>query len=224
MINLTTEKGSTQAYVALPAAGTGPGVLLLHAWWGLNGVFRGLADRLAAEGFVVLAPDLNLGETVTTVEAAKALMPQRDNERTALIVAAAHDALRQHPAVRGKQIGVIGFSMGAAWALWLSTERPAQVAATVVFYGTYPLDFSAAQAVYLGHFAEGDEWEPPEDVQAMEQALREAGREVTFHSYPNTAHWFMEDDRPEYNAEAATQAWQRTMAFLHEQLKSKGGD
>ena len=216
MINLTTEKGSTEAYVALPAAGAGPGVLLLHAWWGLNGVFRGLADRLAAEGFVVLAPDLNFGETVTTVDAAKALMPQRDNERTALIVAASHDALRQHPAVRGDQIGVIGFSMGAAWALWLSTERPAEVAAVALFYGSYPTDFSAAQAAYLGHFAEGDEWEPLEDVQAMEQALREAGREVTFHIYPNVAHWFMESDRPEYNAAAAELAWTRTLAFLRE--------
>ena len=219
MIELATEKGTTQAYLALPATGNGPGVLLLHAWWGLKPFFTELADQLAGKGYVVLVPDLNFGELVTTVEDAQALMKRRDNEQIALAVLAANDYLQAHTAVQGESMGVVGFSMGAAWAIWLSAERPANVAAVVMFYGSGSADFGAARATYLGHFAETDDWEPSEDVQAMEQAIRNAGRDVTFQIYPGVSHWFMESDRPEYNPEAAERAWQRTTAFLHKQLR-----
>lgn len=222
MIELTTEKGTTQAYLALPTSGSGPGVLLLHAWWGLKPFFTELADQLAGEGYVVLVPDLNFGELVTTVEDARALMERRDDERIALTVLAANNYLRAHTAVQGESIGVIGFSMGAAWAIWLSAERPADVAAVVMFYGSGSADWGATRAAYLGHFAETDEWEPSDDVQAMEEAIRNAGRDVTFQNYPGVRHWFMESDRPEYNPEAAEHAWQRTTAFLREQLKQQG--
>jgi len=210
--------GETDAYVSLPKHGSGAGILLLHAWWGRNAFFTQLADRLAGEGYVVLTPDLNFGEVVNTVEDAKALMERRDYERIAQAVLAATDALRAHPAVQPGPLGAVGFSMGAAWAIWLSTERSTQVGAVALFYGSQPADFGVARAAYLGHFVEDDEWEPLDGVQAMEQDMRNAGRDVTGHIYPNTAHWFMESDRPEYNIEAAELAWQRTLVFLDGQL------
>jgi carboxymethylenebutenolidase len=194
-------------------------VLVLHAWWGLTPFFMGLCDRLAAEGFVALAPDLHNGKTADTVEDAEALMKQRDVERTRAAAAGGLKALRAHPAVRGRGLGVVGFSMGAAWALHLASHEPEDLAAVVLFYGTYPLEFSRSRAAFLGHYADPDDWEPEEDVRATETALREAGREVTFHKYPGAGHWFFEDNRPDaYQAEAAQLAWQRTLEFLRRYL------
>src|SRR5688572_25820619 len=136
MFTFETQQGEGHGYLAVPTAGSGPGVLVLHAWWGLTPFFTGLCDRLAKEGFVALAPDLHNGQTAATVAEAEALMQQRDSERTEAIAAAAVDQLRGHPAVTGQAIGTIGFSMGAAWAVALASIRPDAVAAVVDFYGT----------------------------------------------------------------------------------------
>ncbi len=108
--------------------------------------------------------------------------------------------------------------MGGAWALFASTYYPDDIAAVVIFYGSGSADFAQARAAYLGHYAENDEWEPTEDVQFLENALRSAGHDVEFHTYPGTTHWFFENNRPEYNAEAAQLAWQRTVAFLRDHV------
>jgi carboxymethylenebutenolidase len=126
--------------------------------------------------------------------------------------------LREHPAGRGSAIGALGFSMGGAWAILLSTLAPEAIAAVVIFYGSEGADFSAARAAYLGHFAEEDEWEPLDGVRQMEADMRAAGRDVTFHTYPGVRHWFFETDRPEYDSDAAGLAWRRTRDFLHEHL------
>lgn len=209
-------------YLALPQSGGGPGVLVLHAWWGLTPTFTELCDLLARAGFVAFAPDLNAGQIATTVDGAAALMASRDWDGTG---AAAHGGLaylRSHPALAGEQVGMVGFSMGAAWTVVLASAHPDQVAAAAIFYGTGSADFTAARAAYLAHFAENDPWEPDEEVQAMLAALREAGREVTPHVYPGASHWFFEPDRPEYDPAAAELAWERTRAFLQAQLGNVG--
>src|SRR5215469_9314258 len=126
--------------------------------------------------------------------------------------------LRDQPSVKGHKIGLVGFSMGAGWAFWLSTKMPTETSAVVAFYGTWPMDFSASQASYLGHFAPDDEWEPSDGVHSSEEKLREAGRPVKFHFYPGTKHWFFEEDRPEYNPQAAQLAWTRSLEFLRNTL------
>lgn len=205
-------------YEALPASGEGPGILVLHAWWGLNDFFRGLCDQLAAAGFVVVAPDLWGGTVATTVAEAEGLLQQRDGEAMSQAVEEAIVHLREHPATRGKGLGALGFSMGAAWALDAAGSHP-ELRAIVLFYGVSEGNFATMQAAFLGHFAENDPWEPEEGVRWLEGELRGAGREVQFHQYPNTGHWFFEEDRPDaYNAPAATLAWERTLAFLHERL------
>jgi carboxymethylenebutenolidase len=109
--------------------------------------------------------------------------------------------------------------MGAYWALQLSQARPDDISAVVAVYGTDGGDYSTARAAYLGHFAENDDFEPLEDVRALEDRIRDAGREVTFHVYPGTSHWFVESNRPDvYNAAAAELVWLRTLAFLKAQL------
>ncbi|HLF25222.1 MAG TPA: dienelactone hydrolase family protein [Anaerolineae bacterium] len=219
MIEFQADSQTTQGYLAVPARGSGPGVLVLHAWWGLNAFFKQLCDRLAAEGFVAFAPDLYNGKTAATIDEAKQLLKVRDLAQMEAKALAAVEVLRRRPAVTGAGLGAIGFSMGAAWAGQLSSLRPDDFAAVVLFYGIAEADFAAARAAYLGHFAEHDEWEPLEGVRQLEADLHAAGRDVTFHLYPEAGHWFFEDDRPDaYDAGAARLAWERTLTFLRERL------
>jgi len=218
MIEFPAEGGKGRGYLASPVNPRGK-VLVLHAWWGLNDFFKSFADRLSSKGFLAFAPDLYDGPVAKSVDEAKALHSKVDNKRIEKIVLGSSEYLHSNPAVSGRKMGVVGFSMGAALSLEISTLKPESVGAVVVFYGTYPIDFSKAQASYLGHFAPDDEWEPLSEVQALEGKLREAGKETSFHFYPGTKHWFFEEDRPvEYNRDAADLAWKRTMEFLNRKL------
>jgi carboxymethylenebutenolidase len=209
-------------YLSTPKTSKG-GVLVLHAWWGLNDFFKAFCDRLAAEGYTALAPDLRQGKVARTVDEAKKLMSEIDEGKTfPSIVLGGLDRLRSESSLKGKQTAVIGFSMGASWALWLSTQRPSDVKAAVVFYGAYAepsWDFAESQASYLGHFSPEDEWEPMEGVRALEETIRKAHRPVTFYFYQGANHWFIEDNQPSaYNPQAAKLAWTRTIDFLHANL------
>ena len=204
-------------YLALPPTGKGPGILVLHAWWGLNNTIKAFCTRLAQAGFVVFAPDLYHGQIADTIAGAEALGTALDNNhlqaKTEILNATSF--LNQHLDQPGRGLAVIGFSLGAYYALDLAAAHPENIHSVVLFYGTGPADFSHSQAAYLGHFAGDDEYEPPANVNELEEALRQAGRPVTFHTYPGTGHWFFEPDRPDaYNQAAANLAWDRTLAFL----------
>jgi carboxymethylenebutenolidase len=108
--------------------------------------------------------------------------------------------------------------------LWLSEQKPKAVAAVVVFYGTGGGSYARARAAFLGHYAEDDEFESLESVMQLEDRLRAAGRPVEFHIYPGAKHWFFEPDRPEYDPTAAQLAWERTVAFLRENLMTSSLD
>jgi carboxymethylenebutenolidase len=204
-------------YIAVPAGG-GPGVLVLHAWWGLSDGIRHFCDRLADDGFVALAPDLCEGRTARTIPEAQALAGGLDEETARRRAADGLAHLRGHPKVRG-QLGVIGFSMGVWFALDLAT-RYESVDTVVVYYGTAgDIDHTTHRAAVLGHFAEHDHFEPADEVAALEESLRRAGRAVRFHTYPGVGHWFAEADRFEaYDAVAASRAFRRTTGFLRNQL------
>jgi carboxymethylenebutenolidase len=219
MVEFKAEGGQGKGYLTSPEKPRGA-VLVLHAWWGLNDFFKSFSNRLASQGFVAFAPDLHDGALARTVEEAKELHSKIADDRVKKIVLGAANYLQSVPSVSGRKIGVVGFSMGAAWSLLLSTLKPETVGAVVVFYGSYAIDFSKAGASYLGHFASGDEWEPIGDVRATEEKIRGAGKEVAFHFYPGMKHWFVEENRPvEYNRDAADLAWKRTLEFLDSKLR-----
>ena len=221
MIEFSAGPGKGQGYLSAPDKPRG-GVLVLHAWWGLNDFFRSVSDKLAHEGYAAFAPDLRQGRVAKTVDEAKAMLGTANEEETfPPIVLGGLDQLKSQPGLKGQGLGVVGFSMGAAWALWLSTKRPEEIKSVVTFYGTYPIDFSKSQASYLGHYSPEDEWEPIAEVRKLEDKIREANRPVHFHIYPGTKHWFFERDRPEYDAPAATLAWHRTVEFLRDRLGEK---
>lgn len=214
------DRQTVRGYLAIPEGGAGPGVIVLHAWWGLTPFFKRLCDRFATAGFVAFAPDLNNGKIAGTIEEAEQIMTERDGELTQTVTTNAIEQLRANAPVQGNTIGVVGFSLGASWALHLSTYAPDEIAAVVLFYGTDNVDVARASAAFLGHYAEHDEWEPREGVEQLEADMRAAGREVTFFMYPGATHWFFEDDRQDaYNPDAAQLAWERTVTFLDDHLR-----
>jgi len=198
------------------AGDTSPGVVVFHPWWGLNDDVIVYADRLAAAGFSVVAPDLVRGRVASTVEEAEHLASEKSDDHANAVALSAVDRLA---ALDGAtRIGALGFSMGAAWAIWCAARRPV-VAASVVYYGSLQgPSLARASVPVLGHFAETDPYEPDDAVQAFEQALRDAGRGVLIHRYPGTGHWFAESSRDAWRPEAADLAFERTVAFLRERL------
>ena len=210
-------------YLAVSRQGSGSGVLVLHAWWGLTEPFRQVCDRLAEAGFVALAPDLYHGKTTASVEEAQALAEalDQDVEGWRGDITEAVQILRQHTTTANGsgKLAFIGFSLGGAYALDMSVNIAEQIAAVVIFYDSYPgLDYNRAKAAYLCHYAEDDRFVSAEAVAEMKQELQDAGKSVTVHIYSGTKHWFFEENRPEYDAEAAHLAWKRTIEFLHQQL------
>lgn len=224
-----------RAYLAEPRSESGAGVLVLHAWWGLTDFVKSVCDRLADLGYVALAPDLYDGATASTIEEAERLRNTlkepvaQKNILTALddLRNRLHSSPRTKTAARSKSkvpeqdrpLGLLGFSLGAYYAVWLACERPSEFGGVVLYYGTGDADFGKARASFLCHFAETDPYEQDEWVRQFEERLRSAGRDVTVHVYPKTGHWFFEEDRPgAYDPKAAQLSWTRTTDFLRRRL------
>ena len=203
-------------HLALPPSGTGPGVLVLHAWWGLNDTIKALCRRLAEAGFVAFAPDLYHGKVAATIPDAEALGSALDaNYQQAQAEISEATQFLADRTEDGNNLAVVAFSLGAYYALALSAADPDHVRSVVLFYGNGGDDFTGSQAEYVGHFAENDPYVSSEEVDALEAALKRAGRPVTFYRYPGTGHWFFEPDRTDaYDEAAAKLAWDRTLDFL----------
>jgi carboxymethylenebutenolidase len=209
-----------QGFLAVPPTGDGHGVLVLHAWWGLNDTIKAVCTRLAEAGFMAFAPDLYHGKVADTIAGAEKLGGVLDanykQARAEVLEAALF--LNERAGQPGAGLAVVAFSLGGFYALQLAAADPEHIRSVVLFYGTEGTmggDFSNSRADYLGHFAELDEYETQTNVDSLEASLRRAGRPVTFFRYPGTGHWFFEPDRVEaYNPAAASLAWERTLAFL----------
>jgi carboxymethylenebutenolidase len=212
----TVESGGKT--IRLYAAGEdGPGatgVLVLHPWWGLNDDVVAYADRLAGEGFAVVAPDMFGGQVATTIEDAERLARASDEAAIDSITLVALDNLAARVGATAK-LAALGFSFGAHWAIWSPTQRDS-VVASVLYYGTTGDNLTETSVPVLGHFAGEDPYETDEWVAEFEATLRSAGRDVTIHRYPGTGHWFAEPSRDAYRPEAADLAFERTVAFLRQ--------
>jgi carboxymethylenebutenolidase len=207
-----------EGFLAVPRTGDGPGVLVLHAWWGLNDTFKAVCGQLAEAGFVAFAPDLYHGKVARDIPEAEALGKALDANylQAKADIAEATKFLRGRAEQSDRGLAVIGFSLGAYYALDLAAADPEHIRSVVLFYGTGGGDWSTSKAAYLGHFAENDEFEPQSNVDELEESLKAVGRPVTFYVYPGTGHWFFEPDRVQaYNQAAAGLAWDRTLVFLN---------
>jgi carboxymethylenebutenolidase len=201
-----------------PGGGARGAVVLIHEWWGLNAHVRGIADRLASEGFTVFATDLYGGRVAKDATEAEQLMNGLDWGRAATELRAATEALRQR--APGTKVALMGFCMGGALTL-LAAANDSELDAAVPFYGIPPeqgVDVSRIRAPVLGHFAQHDDWCTPERVDALEKKLKGANVPVEIHRY-DADHAFFNDTRPEvYSRANAETAWKRTVDFLHAKL------
>jgi len=208
-------------YLAKPASGKGPGLVVIQEWWGLNDNIKGIADRFAGEGFVALAPDLYHGATTTEPDEAGKLMMALKMDQAAKDMSGAVDYLAGLDATAGGKLGSVGFCMGGGLSLFLASLKP-QIGACVIYYGVLPgaqPDLSQVQAAVLGHYAENDAFASPAAARELESQLKSRGRQVEFHIYAGTGHGFFNDTRPDaHNAEAAKLSWERTLAFYREHL------
>jgi len=225
MTRLQAAAGDFDAYVAPAQPAPGPGILLLHAWWGLTEMMRDLADRLAADGFTVLAPDLFDGTVLTTIEEADkhGQVAEANPDRLYARANAALDHLLADPNVVGDHAAVIGFSFGAYYGTRLAEDRP-EAAALVTYYGgmgtELPDPHKGTHPAYLSHYAADDPYEDhTAEVPAFGARLAAEGGGSAAYLYEGTHHWFAEADRPEYNAEASELAYRRTVEFIRANLR-----
>jgi len=221
MVEFPFAGGNTGGYLATPKQGSGPGVIVIQEWWGLVDHIKDVCDRFADEGFVALAPDLYHGKsTKSPDEAGRLMMALRIDEAERDLSAAAQYLLTSDSTTSDK-VGVVGFCMGGALALYTATKNP-QIGASVVFYGGHPKgkpDLPNFHAPVLGIYAEKDRSVTPESVRQLERQVKELGKQIDVTIYPGADHGFFNDTRPEvYNADAAADAWRRTIAFLREKL------
>jgi len=208
------------AYLARPAAGSGPGVIVCHSWWGRTPFFTELCDALAGEGFVALSPDLYDGILASTIPDAQTLAGALPSDVPLLRLPAAVEFLVNHVNGATAHVAALGCSMGGAHAIQLASWAPEHVRAVVTFCGTSDIDLTGARAAFQGHFVDDDEYEPDELVDGMRAAIEAAGREVEIHRYPGARHWFFEPTLPEeHDPAAAALAFQRTVDFLNRQLR-----
>jgi carboxymethylenebutenolidase len=225
-VEFKSNGNTASGYLATPASGSGPGVMVIQEWWGLDSETKKVADRLAADGFVALAPDLYHGELAghTEMDKAAKLMHSLPPDRAGRDMSGAVDYLASHTAVTGNGIGVVGFCMGGMLALIIAANRPDKVKAVVPFYG-FPQgpaepDWSGMTASVSGHMAEKDDFFPPDAARALEAKLRGMGKDVSLKVHPGTGHAFMASHNAlgTHNADAAAKIWPEVVAFLKKTL------
>jgi carboxymethylenebutenolidase len=214
-----TNRKAGEAFLVDPKGGAGPGVLVLHSWWGLNPWTRDFCRSLADLGYTTLAPDLFDGVQPVTEPEGEAVLGALDPDELSGLVISSAQTLRACSADAEHPIAVVGFSMGASLAFWLSARLTQEVGSVVAFYGAQSIDFDKATARYQGHFAEDDHMVSEEDRVVTESFVRLGGRDTSFHVYPGTRHWFFEEG-DNHDPEAAELAWQRMETFLAETVGS----
>jgi carboxymethylenebutenolidase len=214
-------------YLATPATGSGPGVIVIQEWWGVDASLKQMADRLAAAGFVALAPDLYHGEVAGHTEMDKAahLMQSLPPDRAARDMSGAVDYLAGHKAVTSKSVGVVGFCMGGMLSFLIAANRPDKVKAIVPFYG-FPQgaaepDWTKMTAEVSGHMAENDSFFPPAAAHALEAKLRGMGKKITMTVHPGTGHAFMGPHNAlgTLNEKLASRIWPEAVSFLQKTVR-----
>ena len=211
-------------YLATAKEGAGPGVIVIQEWWGLVPHIRDVCDRFALTGFVALAPDLFHGRTTREPDEAGKLLMELQLDRAGRDMLGAARWLASNERTAGDRVGIVGFCMGGALALYAASLSDV-FAAVVPFYPYFGVtaaarpDLTKIRGAVLGHFATEDGAYTPDQVSAVERQLRDAGVDVEFVWYQGADHAFFNDARPEvYKPEASQRAWDQTVSFLRKHL------
>jgi carboxymethylenebutenolidase len=222
-VSFPSNGGQAHGYLAKPAGGTGPGVVLIQEWWGLDDHMAEVADRLAAQGFVTLAPDLYGGRVAHDADDAGKFMSELPVEQAARDLAGAVDFLLGSSDVTSAKVGIVGFCMGGGFALELAAQQGDKIGAVVPFYGVgqgVPAHYATITAPVQGHYGESDEFYPVEQARKQEEQIRaESKSTVEFFYYP-AGHAFHNDkDRlGTFDEASADSAWGRAVEFLRDNV------
>lgn len=223
-VDIPSSADGLTGYLAAPASGRGPGVVVIQEWWGIVPHIRSVADRLAAAGFVALAPDLFRGQHTTEPDEAGKLMMGLRVASAADDIAAAADHLVRSGLLTGAQVGCVGFCMGGGLALLAPTVSP-DIDCTAAFYPAMPWpDYHPDWARYaskeaLVHECEADMPSTGEDIARYAEEIAAHGGIAVVEAYPGTQHAFFNDDRTEvHDPRASALAWDRTISLLHRRL------
>jgi carboxymethylenebutenolidase len=222
-VSFASNGSTAHGYLAVPDAGHGPGVVVIQEWWGLTSHIADVANRLAAEGFVALAPDLFGGATTHDADEATKLMQNLPVDQAARDLGGAVDYLLNHDAVTGTKVGAVGFCMGGGFVLVLAAQQGDKIGAAVSFYGVlgedYP-SFENLSAPLLGHFGEQDQMQSTDQVRQLAASIeKQTGQRPDFRFYPGGHAFFNEENLlGTYDPEQATKAWDATLRFLREHL------
>ncbi|MEO6881442.1 MAG: dienelactone hydrolase family protein [Mycobacteriaceae bacterium] len=217
-VSFPSNGGTAHGYLALPESGSGPGVIVIQEWWGLTTHIKDVTDRLAAAGFVALAPDLYGGSTTHDSDEAGELMQRLPVEQAATDLAGAVDFLLAHTAVTSKTVGAVGFCMGGGFVITMAAQLGDKVSVAVPFYGIVQgdPDLSGITATLVGHFGTGDAMIPMDALAALERKIADtSSTSPTFHVY-DAGHAFFNDENlmGTYDADKAALAWTRTLDAL----------
>ncbi len=196
-----------------------PGIVVIQEWWGINAQMKGIADRFAEEDFRVLVPDLYRGRLAADADEANHMMSDLDwDDAVRQDVQGAIDHLKK---TDSNEVAVLGFCMGGALSIAAAVHAE-RLDAGVCFYGIPPRDFADPARIrvpMLFHFAEHDDWCDAVAVEGLKKDLEAVEARTVVHVYPGTHHAFMNEVRPEvYDEAAAKIAWDRSIAFLREEL------
>ncbi len=220
LVEFEADATPATGYLAVPASGSGPGVVVLQEWWGVDDHIRSVCDRFADAGFIALAPDLYHGETTDQPDEARQKMMALSMDQAEQEMAGAVAFLAAHEGSTGTGIGSIGWCLGGGLSVWAAATNP-EIKATVSYYYVMAHgkpDFSKIRGPVLGHFGTADDFIPVETAEALLGELRAAGVEAEFVFYEGAGHAFFSVDRPSYNLEAAKDGWQRIWAFFGQHL------
>jgi carboxymethylenebutenolidase len=225
MVEYATVDGQAiQGFLAQPAIADQPlpGIIAIHEWWGLNDNIKSVSERLAGEGYSVLAVDLYGGQVVDQPDAAKQLLQgvMQNPEPAQANLRQAYDYLVKKQ--QAPRVGSIGWCFGGAWSLNTGLLLPDQLDALVIYYGqlqTDPKVLAPLQMPVAGFFGGKDQGIPVADVKAFESALNTLNKTAEIHIYDEADHAFANPSGKNYSPEAASDAWGKTLAFLAKTLK-----
>jgi carboxymethylenebutenolidase len=214
---------TVNGFLAMPeGGGKHPAIIAIHEYWGLNDWVKEQAQKFAAQGYVVLAPDLYRGKVATTPDDAHILMRGLPDDRGLRDLEAAYSFLSSRPDVDAGKIGSIGWCMGGGWSLKLAVDQP-KLAACVVNYGMLPTDpatIAKIKAPVLGNFGADDQGIPPSTVNAFESSMKADGKVTDIKIYTGAGHAFQNpNNKNGYRPEATADANKRITAFFAKYLK-----
>ncbi len=239
-IIITHDKYPIPAYIA-GKENTHAGVILIHEVWGLNQNIRSLTDRLAAEGYLVLAPDLishtgiteKMDQSILAEAANPATRDEAQKKMRAIMTPIRSEEfgsetverlkicftyLRQEYGL--KKIAVMGFCFGGTYSYSLAVNEPA-LAAALPFYGYAPEkedELAKISCPVMAFYGEKDT-ALVQDLPRLQISMKKLNKDFRFKVYPNTGHAFMNDTNPTtYNEEAADDAWREALQFLKAHL------